>query len=171
MPIIAKLGSEQRTATSLLTVSGVSSAVWLLAKYGLPSELADFLKASEPVWTRSSWAARQVAASTPLLPTAVREDVQRKIVQSGLVEAVAILTNLDELKRIKTIDRQLRMYLLHPPTEGNPFPLSKAIIARVALRSGLNKTERRDLRGCLDRLIDDPCYTSIIRRQLPKDTV
>ena len=165
VPVIAELGSEQRTATNPFTVAGVSSAVWLLAKYGLPSELADFLKASEPVWTRSSWAARQVAASTPLLPTAVGEDVQAKIVQSGLVEAVAVLASLDELKRIKTADRQLRKYLLHPPTEGHPYPLSKAIIARVALRSGLSTTERRELRGRLDRLIDDPCYASLIRRR------
>ena len=164
VPVVARLGSEQLTRDQM-TVAGVSSAVWLLAKYGLPSELEAFLNDSSSVWTRSSWAARQVAASTPLLPKAARAEVQERVVQSGLVEGVAILASLDRLGNLKTIDKQLRKYLLHPPNRGHPYPLGKIIIARVVLHGALGTSERQDIRNRLSRLLDDPCYAQIIRRK------
>ena len=164
VPVVARLGSEQRTKDQM-TVAGVSSAVWLLAKYGLPSELEAFFNDSSSVWTRSSWAARQVAAATPLLPKAARAEVQEKVVQSGLVEAVGILASLDRLRNLKKVDNQLRKYLLHPPDRGHPYPLGKTIIARVVLHGALGTSERRDLRGHLNRLLNDPCYAQIIRRK------
>lgn len=162
--VISKLGSRSLTSTGL-TVAGVSSAVWLLAKYGRPQEIADFLKSSEPLWTRSSWAARQVAAVTPLLLEADRHSVETRIVQSGLVEALRVLASLGQLSRISTLDAQLRSYLLHPPTAGYPYPLEKAIVARVVLRSRLDKFARNELRTSLIKLIPDPCYLSILRRR------
>ena len=164
VPIAVRLGSEQRTF-SPMTVAGVSSAVWILAKYGRPAELAGFLTTSSTVWTRSSWAARQVAAATPLLPNTERNDVQRMIVQSGLMEAVRVLASIDELANLKTIDPQLRKYLLHPPSKRHPYPLEKAVIARVVLLGALNPAERKVLRKRLNQFVNDPSYAWIIRRK------
>jgi len=162
--VVSRLGSESIANTDF-TVAGVSSAVWLLSKYGTPDELAGFLTSSDAVWTRSSWAARQVAAATPLLLDAPRSKVRERIVRSGLVEAFRVLASLDQLARISTLDSQLRTYLLYPPTVGHPYPLEKAIVARVVLRSCLGRKDSMDLRRQLVTLVQDPCYLTIIRRR------
>ncbi len=164
VPVVCRLGSEARPGTAF-TVSGISAAVWLLSKYGRPDELSMFLDSSESLWMRSSWAARQVAAATPLLREAAREPVESRIVRSGLFEALRVLANLDQLRRTSYLDPQLEAYLLHPPKPDNPYPLGKAIVARVVLRSRLSKKERASLRGGLLKVIDDPCYLSMIRRR------
>ncbi len=164
VPVLCRLGSEARPGTAF-TVAGVSAGVWLLAKYGHPKELSAFLESSESLWMRSSWAARQVAAATPLLADSERQQVENRIIRSGLVEALRVLASLDQLKRISTLDAQLQAYLLHPPTAENPYPLGKAIVARVILLGSLTKTERGNLRSALLKLITDPCYLSIIRRR------
>ena len=65
VPVVVRLGSEQRNS-SPMTVAGVSSAVWIRAKYGRPVELAGFLTTSSTVWTRSSWAAASGSSSNPI---------------------------------------------------------------------------------------------------------
>jgi hypothetical protein len=164
IPTISQLGSET-IANSQLTVSGVSSAVWLLSKYGSSDQLATFLHHSEPVWTRSTWAARQVAAVIPLLQETEQTEIRRRVVRSGLVEALRILANLDQLAQISSLDNQLRKYLLHPTSVGHPYPLEKVIIARVILRSQMPRIERLDLRTRLVTLLNDPCYVALLRRR------
>jgi len=164
VPVVCRLGSGARSGTGF-TVAGVSSAVRLLAKYGRPDELSAFLDSSESLWMRSSWAARQVAAATPLLPESERQQVANRIIRSGLVEALGVLANLDQMRRISSLDLQLKDYLLYPPTADHPYPLEKAIVARVVLRSRLSKTERGTLRGAVLKLVGDPSYLSIIRRR------
>ena len=164
VPVISSLGSESAANTEF-TVSGVSSSIWLLAKYGEPQELAVFLDESHNLWTRSSWTARQVAASIPLLAISQQEAVRGRLVQSGLVEALRVLASLDEMGRLTTLDRQLRSYLLYPPTAEHPYPLGKAIVARAILKGRLSAAERKDLLARLRELVDDPCYLAMIRRR------
>ncbi len=164
VPVVSHLGSEPR-ATTGFTVAGVSSAVWLLSKYGGPSELIVYLDASESPWTRSSWAARQVAAATPLLADSDRQQIEDRIIRSGLMEALRVLANLDQLRRLSSLDAQLQSYLLHPHTDESPYPLPKAIVARVVLRSRLNRKEKVVLRNSLRELIPDPSYLELIRRR------
>lgn len=162
VPVVARLGSETPGNTDL-TVVGVSSAIWLLAKYGSPAELYAFLCKSEKVWTRSSWAARQVAAATPLLEKDAGKEVQRRIVQSGLLEAFRVLASCNQMMRLKGLDKQLQSYLLHPPTASHPYPLEKAIVARTVLM-GLDDAGRKQLRKDLRKIVNDPCYEAIIRK-------
>jgi len=164
IPTISMLGSET-IASSQSTVSGVSSAVWLLSKYGSSDQLSSFLHSSEPIWTRSSWAARQVAAATPLLQETEQTEIRRRIVRSGMVEALRVLANLDQLAQISVLDNQLRKYLLHTPSVHRPYPLEKVIIARVLLRSQLPSMDHLDLRNRLIALLRDPCYVSLLRRK------
>ncbi len=164
VPIISRLGSEPLAGTNM-TVCGVSSAIWLLAKYGTVDQLARFLEASKEVWTRSSWAARQVAAITPLLHEPTRNQIRGEIRQSGLHEGLRVLASLEQLSSATILSNQLRRYLLHPHTRDNPYPLGKAILARVLLHGRLPNTHRVELRRSLLQLVDDPCYLSIIRRR------
>ena len=162
---ISRLGTEPITGSGGFTVSGVSSAIWLLAKHGTPEELANYLQASSTIWTRSSWAARQAAAATPLLDEATQDRVRTQIIRSGLLEALRVISSLEQLRNITSLDQQLRCYLLHPPTPDHPYPLEKVIISRVLLRGRLSRHEKASLRTSLFELIDDPCYLAIIRRR------
>lgn len=148
-----------------LTATGVSSGIWLSAKYGTSADLAAFLRASKGVWTRSAWAARQAAAVSPLLSVADNSWVREAIVQSGLTEALRVLASVGQLVGLTALDPQIRSYLLHPPTPEHPYPLEKAIIARVVLQGRLPLAVRTALRNALDAIVEDPCYRSIIRRR------
>lgn len=162
---VVKVLGSQTPDGGPLTVAGVSSGVWLLAKYGTSVELGSFLRESKGVWTRSSWAARQAAAATPLLTVADEVWVKAAIVESGLNEALRVLASIGQLEQMPTLDPQIRSYLLHAPTPGHPYPLEKAIIARVVLRRRHPRPARAALRGSLDAVVDDPCYRAIIRRR------
>ncbi len=164
VPHVSRLGSDGRPSTGL-TVAGVSASIWLLGKYGTATDLSSFLSSSESLWTRSSWAARQVAAATPLLPEADRVRVEGLLVRSGLPEALRVLASLEQLRRSPSLDAQLQSYLLHPPTAETPYPLGKAIVARVALSSSAPRKERVAFRKSLLRVISDPSYLSIVRRR------
>jgi hypothetical protein len=162
---ISRIGSES-VGHGSRTVAGVAGSVWLLSKYGTSVELLDFIRSSREVWTRSSWAARQVAAALPLVAEGPRLEIRNEIVQTGLTEALRVLANIDQFRMVARLDPQLRAYLLHPPTGNRPYPLEKAIVARVVLRARLTTPERRALRSRLTGLIQDPCYLSIIKRRV-----
>ena len=162
---ISQLGTESGAAAGGLTVAGVTSAIWLLAKYGTAEELGDFLQSSSNVWTRSSWVARQAAAVMPILNATAQNQVRARIIRSGLVEALRVIASLEQLENFTSLDPQLRSYLLHPQSQGHPYPLEKAIIAHVILYGRLGRPEKADLRSRLLGLVTDPCYLSIIRRR------
>ena len=164
VPIVKTLGSVTLDG-GLSTSSGVSSGIWLLAKYGSPTELASFLRTTRSVWTRSAWAARQAAAATPLLPIADEQWVREAIVESGLTEALRVLASIGQVAKMTTLDKQMRAYLLHQPSPGHSYPLEKAIIGRIALRSRISKQDRSTLRQALSVTTSDPCYRLILSRR------
>jgi Reverse transcriptase (RNA-dependent DNA polymerase) len=164
VPIVQSLGSET-PAGGQLTTAGVSAAIWLLAKYGSPIELAAFLQMSRPVWTRSAWAGRQAAAATPLLASADQLEVREGIVESGLTEALRVLASIGQLTRLSALDHQIRAYLLHRPAPGYPYPLEKAIIARVVLNARIPPGTKAYLRTQLRGVVSDPCCRAIIARR------
>ena len=163
-PLVAELGSE-RVGKSKMTVSGVASATWLLAKYGTEGELYRFQSSAATVWTRSAWAARQIAAGTPLLSSSDSSAIRDKIIGSGLTEALRVLASLDQLRSLLSVDRKMRSYLLRAASKGNPYPLQKVIIARVVLHSKIDRATRSKLRANLLSLVSDPCYVSLLRRR------
>jgi len=148
-----------------MTVSGVASATWLLAKYGTEGELYRFQSSAATVWTRSAWAARQIAAGTPLLSSSDSSAIRDKIIGSGLTEALRVLASLDQLRSLLSVDRKMRSYLLRAASKGNPYPLQKVIIARVVLHSKIDRATRSKLRANLLSLVSDPCYVSLLRRR------
>ena len=114
---------------------------------------------------RSSWAARQVAAAIPLLAQTDQDYAHGRIIQSGLVEAFRVLASIAQLSKLTKPNQQLKTYLLHPPTKGQPYPLGKAIVARIVLRGLLSKAGKRALRSALMKTISDPCYIQVISRR------
>lgn len=161
---ISKLGTENNPQTRY-TVSGVTSAIWLLAKYGSATELLSFLRRSNEVWTRSAWAARQAAAVVPLLDVDGEQYVRDRIVQSGLPEALRVLASIDQLRSISAIDSQLRAYLFHPPDDSHPYPLEKVVLLRVVLSSRIDRATRSAVRARIQPLLTDPSCIAITRRK------
>ena len=160
---IQDLGSEAHSDTNM-TTAGVTSSLWLFAKYGSPQQIGAFIGSSRKVWTRSPWAARQVAAVTPLLSSSDQQAVRDALVGSGLTEPIRVLASLSQLNQLTSLDPQIRAYLLQVPAHGFPYPLEKAIIGRVVVRSRIASSIRRGLRARLVQIMDDPCYASILRR-------
>jgi hypothetical protein len=146
-----------------ITVSGITAALWLLAKYGNPAEIWSVIDHTKTIWTRSHWAARQVAAIYPRLTGMMQENLRNMLNSSGILEALRVLTSLDEIRSLHSLDKQLRSYLLQKPKGGKAYPITKVLIIILLLSGKLEGKFKRELRKDVLSLISDKTYRSLIR--------
>lgn len=83
--------------------SGVTAAVWLLAKYGSRADLMSLIASSKNIWGKSAWTARQIAAVTPLLFEQDRLSITETVTQNGLLQALEVLAHIVSIKRLTRV--------------------------------------------------------------------
>jgi hypothetical protein len=126
------------------------------------------VKTSRQLWEKSSWTARQVAAVVPLMPAEAREVVVSTAATNGMLQALQVLASTFSLRRMTTLDRQLRSYLGHPSPDGYPYPLQKVIVAKTLLEGSLADPEKAWLKEALANVVHDPIYRRMLH--LPSKT-
>lgn len=149
--------------------SPVISGLWLMAKYGAADELRKYLDLTEGVWSQSQWAGRQVAAVTPRLAAGDRRRVIHLFSNSGLLEALRVLSHLAELRRMDRLDRQMSMYLKHPVKPPFPYPFPKVLITLNLLLGQASASVKRDLRDDVLRTTGDPVHHQLLDVPLHHD--
>jgi hypothetical protein len=160
---IVQLAKELAAPAGVPSIGRICAALWLLAKYGSPTELFALVKDSREIWEKSPWTARQIAAVVPLMPADARSLVVSTAATNGMLQALQVLASTFSLMRVTTLDQQLRTYLAHPPPEGYPYPLQKVIVAKMVLEGGLNDGERKWLRETLLRIVSDRRYLQMLQ--------
>jgi len=155
-----------------ITPSKVIAATWILGKYAPERELGAFLRRPNvrEVWRKSSWTARQVAAITPMLFETNQRWVQARLAMSGQRDALGVLANLWQLQSQKRLDKdkQLKMYLEHPPSPIRGYPFYKIVIARAVLDGDLSTKAKSELRAKVRTLARDKRYYRLLARKRPE---
>lgn len=152
------------------TTTAFLSGLWLLAKYAPARQLHRYLKEHELVWTRSNWAARQVAAALPRLSRGDQRVWSDRLVQDGLYDGVGVLAHHRQLARLPALDRQLKSYLLHRPKAPYNYELPKTLLAVTLLEGDMPLADRRALQNDLLQLVDDPVYRATLLARIPAVT-
>jgi hypothetical protein len=159
---MCRLAHSVARANGTQSPAGVAAAIWLLAKYGSGASLGGLLQEARHVWSRNSWAARQVAGVVPLVPRRFRTLVIETAAGHGLVQSLQVLANIFSLQRLPKLDRQLESYLSHAPRVGYPYPLQKVIVARSVLDGAMLSDEKRRTRAFLAKFIEDKRYRALL---------
>jgi hypothetical protein len=145
------------------TVTSVVAGLLLLGKYGSQLDLEQLGDDTFDVWGKSQWASRQIAASTPLFASVASARIRGAIVRGGLHEGVAVLSHLDQLATLESLDPQLRAYLFHPPNAGWNYPFSKVVLTVWLMTGRLRIDDRTALRGVCNSTIIDPTYRRLLQ--------
>lgn len=147
----------------LYSSSGVIAALWLLAKYGSREDLMSLITSSKSIWEKSAWTARQIAAVTPLLLKQDCLSIIETVTENGLLEAGKVLAHIASIKKLKTLDHQLRSYVNHQPSATWPYyPLPKVVLTIALLQGELDFTHKKTLSENLLKIITDRRYKNII---------
>jgi hypothetical protein len=141
-------------------VSGFAGGLWLVAKYSPQTSLVAYIQKTLPIWHKSGWASRQTAAVLPLLSEADQQAIGKVIRSSGLLDALAVLANLNHIGEQQTIDRQLWSYLVYAMS---PYPFSKVVIARLVLSGKLDASEKARLRSTLNQVVTDGVHRKLLK--------
>ncbi len=145
--------------------SGVTAAVWLLAKYGSRADLMSLIASSKNVWEKSAWTARQIAAVTPLLLEEDRLSITETVTRNGLLQALEVLAHIASIKRLTRLDQQLSSYLKHQPSSNWAYySLPKVILAIALLQGKLDPIQKTTLRNNLLTTITDRRYRYLIEQ-------
>lgn len=142
------------------------AGIWLLAKYGSQQELQAHILLSKKTWSVSSYLARQIAAATARLSSRrVVDEIRRDLLQFGQLDAVGVISHLEDLARARRLPRDIEAYLRPPPNGGKPYPLSKFLILLKILRSkDLAADTRTRLRRMVIGDLDDRVYLAHLRK-------
>ena len=138
----------------------VAGAIAVFAKYSSPAALRRFATSSQRTWRRSEWAARQVAAVTPVLGAEARP-VRSLILGYGLRDATEVLLSLQQIRLMTHLDGQMRSYLLQPAGR-YPYPFSKVLVALTLFSGRLDPSDRATVRDHIVRESRDPRYSELL---------
>ena len=142
--------------------SGVTAAIWLLSKYGSRADLMSLIASSKDIWEKSAWAARQIAAITPLLLEQDRLSILETVTQNGLLQALEVLAHINSMKRLTQLDQQLSSYLKYNPSPNWAYyPLAKVILTIALLKGNLDTLKKNTLLSNLS-IITDSRYKYLI---------
>ncbi|MFP9128512.1 hypothetical protein [Niallia sp. BSM11] len=137
------------------------ASLWMMTKYANSNDLIQFVKTYTNVWRFSSFLARQVAAVLPRIKNQSNDynTIKTLISDSGQLDALRVISHLDELSTITSLSTADRMYVLHGNNNIDVYPLQKYLIAYEILNSQhLNTVYRKNLRNDLVARIKDPIY-------------
>ncbi len=141
------------------------AGLWLLAKYGAQKELQAHILLSKKTWSVSSYLARQVAAATARLSNrSVADEIRRELFQFGQLDAVGVMSHLDDLAKMSALPRGAEAYLSPPAAAVKPYQLSKFLILITILRSkNLTADARTQLRSLVTENLSDGVYLGHLR--------
>ena len=164
---IVALANNVAKKNGLYSSSGITAAVWLLAKYGSREDLMSLVVSSKDIWAKSAWAARQISAVTPLLLEKNRNFITEIVTQNGLLQALEVLAHLESIKKQTRLDKQLSSYLKHQPGPNwEYYPLPKVILTIALLQGKLDPTQKTALRNDILTIITDRRYRYLIGQYL-----
>jgi hypothetical protein len=149
------------------TMTKVISGLWLVAKYGTQRQLWLYLRKTETIWIRTEWASRQVAAASPRLHPRNRDKLRRLIGAAGLLQGLHVITNLEDMRSLRTLDTQLRTYLRHPPAEPYPYPFPKILVALNSISGDLAIAAKRRLCDDISALTQDTVFHELLTAVRP----
>jgi hypothetical protein len=138
--------------------------LFVLVKYLPPRSLGAFVRRHEADWSRSPWASRQVAAVLGVLPVSQEVYVRRVLLRHGLADALLVTEHVKSLMALKSLDMQLRAYLMHRGRDDYAYPLQKVVLARTLLGGSLEPSAKRQLKKWLVAHVSDPVYRESIQR-------
>lgn len=142
------------------SVPMVAGGLRIVGKYGNHQQLWDFVSKTKRAWRGSEWGARQVAGISPFLDVNPTNSIRNDLRSEGLLEGLRVLSHLDELKDLSTLDQQMKAYLT---SEAKYYPLEKVILAYNHLRGNLSSQETSQLRNEVLSLCDDSVNEITIR--------
>ena len=160
---VVDIGNRVARKSGEFTSSGIIAGLWLISKYGSPDDLMRLIRESVMVWTKSNWAARQVASVASLLSEPDQTSIYEHIVVGGLLNALGVMAHFTELRKLRRLDIQIEPYLLDVPKPGRAYPLYKILIARAVLRSQLPRNVKTNLKTTLIAITRDGNYTRLLR--------
>jgi hypothetical protein len=144
--------------TGNVTPATFAAALWLMAKYATRRRLGAFILLNRRIWTRSNWAARQVAACYGVLTSQHRTLVREAIIAAGLLDALAVVSSVTSIAQMAYPDNQVKAYVLYPPEVGYPYTLSKFLVLETLLRGKLDNTAKKHLKSATLSFVADPLY-------------
>jgi hypothetical protein len=157
IPKIANLAHSLGHAHS--STGPFAGGLWLLAKYGNRNDVQKYVRSYRYLWTRSDWAARQVAGAYPLMNATLRAEVYRTLANSGLTDSLQVVAHYEQLMSMQKLDKQLTSYLLYSVKPPYSYPLPKFLIAGGLLTGQLDQPEKARLQAGLAKVVQDPIYS------------
>ncbi|MFC1791083.1 RNA-directed DNA polymerase [Gemmatimonadota bacterium] len=132
--------------------------VW--AKYATPRALHRLILSTSRTWRRSDWAARQVAAVTPVLGV-WGAAIYEMIAGYGLRDGMEVLFSLRQIRRLEALDNQLKSYLFQPRGD-YPYPFAKILTSIALLNGRLADPDRTRLLEYLRTETGDPSFVRLV---------
>lgn len=144
-------------------------SLWLLTKYGTPSQLAQMFRRTRELWENSDYLARQVCAATARFRQAsVRNEFYEAARGRGFVSAEAVVRHHCELMSFtNAVPKDVRGYV-NNGKHSSTFGLYRVLIAIVVLRNaGLPMACRVQIRDDILRYLTDPVLRQAIQAEVP----
>jgi hypothetical protein len=144
-------------------------SLWLLTKYGTPSQLARMLRRTRELWENSDYLARQVcAAAARFRQASVRDEFYETVRGRGFVSAESVIRDHCVLMSFTNpIPKDVRGYV-NNGKHSSTFGLYRILIAMVVLRNtGLPMAYRAQIRDDILRYLTDPVLRKAILAEVP----
>ncbi|MES2121091.1 MAG: reverse transcriptase domain-containing protein [Pseudomonadota bacterium] len=143
-------------------------AVWLLTKYGTPSQLARVLRNTQELWENSDYLARQVCAAVARFrQDSVRKEFYVRAGGRGFISAEAVIRDHAALSELTNpIPSDVRGYINNGK---NPtiFGLHRILISLVVLRNtDLGEKYRAQLRDEILSYLTDPMLRKLVQAEV-----
>lgn len=137
-------------------LGAIAAGLRVLVKHGSPSEIANFVEATQNAWIHSPWGSRQVAAVLGLLPPDSAAMVRDSIMSAGDGSATSVVWYFDHLCKTSRVDRNTRHWLLNgSPGRGQ---VERFLVVRTLLGSTTAQELSVDLAGRFIERVQDYQY-------------
>ena len=144
------------------------AALWLMAKYGLVTDICDVVNKGIGIWKYSSFVSRQVAAVLPRMHNAASEyqAVVKIISQSGHLDALNVLYH-HSLLRAGIPSSGDTLYFTHGSGNIDVFPLQKIImIENILSNNSIPLAQRTAFQLRVLPRLTDPIFRQIVQADI-----
>jgi hypothetical protein len=137
------------------------ASLWLLSKYASSEKLATTLSVNKDMWNNSEIVSRQVAAVSPriLRINSASTLIQNQFTEHGQLEALRVISHLNELRKRSTFSADELSYLLPYSGASKHYPLNKFLIMlNIISNPSLQEGSKSKLLEKINERILDPIY-------------
>ncbi|WP_139920948.1 RNA-directed DNA polymerase [Hymenobacter sp. DG01] len=142
------------------------AGLWLLAKYGLVTDIYIAINSNVDLWKYSGFIARQVASIIPRIRNIKAEYdlIVKSIYRAGQLDALNILYHHDSMRDKVPSTLAEMSYFMHGSAANPMYPLQKVIMIENILSNNAHDiTKRRMFQAKVLTRIVDPVYIEIIK--------